>query len=79
MNPCSTLARNRRSKKTLQHEMKRTIAAMKAVSDAIKKKSDEAKTAPPTYSCTMHPEVKSDTAGDCPRCGDETRRKSSRA
>jgi uncharacterized paraquat-inducible protein A len=26
---------------------------------------------PGTYTCSMHPEVKSDKAGKCPRCGME--------
>ena len=32
---------------------------------ALKKENNSGE----TYSCTMHPEVKSDKPGNCPKCG----------
>jgi hypothetical protein len=56
-------------KKVLSEEMKKTSDQMKATSDAMKQKSDEMKTSAPIYTCSMHPQVRSDKPGNCPICG----------
>ena len=72
------------SKEALEMEMKKTSDEMKKLSDELKAKSDAAKAdkktgdksaasesspAAAVYTCTMHPEVKSDKPGNCPKCG----------
>lgn len=57
------------NKETLEKEMKQTSDEMKRTSDAMKKKSDEAKKNGVIFTCVMHPEVKSDKPGNCPKCG----------
>ncbi len=56
-------------KKALADEMKKTADQMKKTSDAMKQKSDEMKPRATTYTCPMHPQIKSDKPGKCPICG----------
>jgi len=57
-------------KKALSGEMKKTAEEMKKTSEALKQKTEEMKTgAPVVYTCPMHPQIRSDKAGNCPICG----------
>ena len=57
------------TKEVLEQEMKRTSDEMKKTDEAMKEKSDEMKPGAAVYTCVMHPEVKSDEPGNCPKCG----------
>src|SRR5438876_5325997 len=56
-------------KKAVADKMKKTSDEMKKTSDAMKQKSDEMKPGATTYTCPMHPQIKSDKPGKSPICG----------
>ncbi len=70
------------TKEAVETEMKKTSDEMKELSDDMKAKSDAEKSrkktskASPTpqsaavyWTCVMHPEIRADKPGECPKCG----------
>jgi hypothetical protein len=79
--PAASATASPADKKAVEGEMKKTSDEMKKLSDEMKAKSDGGKSdkeksamrestpAAAVYTCPMHPEVKSDKPGKCPKCG----------
>jgi hypothetical protein len=66
--PASDAAATAAEMKKTEDEMKRAADELKAKSDAMKAKPG-AQPKATLHVCPMHPEVKSDKPGTCPKCG----------
>jgi hypothetical protein len=58
-------------KKAVSEEMKKTPEQMKETLQALKEKTEQKKPGVTTYTCPMHPQVRSDKPGNCSICGME--------
>ncbi len=80
--PSPAATESPRTKEAAETEMKKTSDEMKTLSDEMKAKSDAEKsgkktsTASPNpqsaavyWTCVMHPEIRADKPGQCPKCG----------